>query len=93
MIYWPALAKGQLAQRVLENDTPIAQGVLLSLAGCSVTGLEAQLSQLCFAIEHCASKNIPFVLELRGAHWPETQQASLDAAHVTACLSALASYE
>jgi hypothetical protein len=94
-IHWPALAKGQLAQRILENDAPppIAQGVLLSLAGCTVVGLEAQLSQLCFAIQHCETHGVPFVMQLGGVNYPSSEQASSAPAHVQQCLQALAAYE
>jgi uncharacterized protein (DUF58 family) len=91
-IHWPALAKGQLAQRMLENDTPITQGVLLSLAGCTTAGLEAQLSQLCFAIQHCEANALPFVLHLGGQYYPASQQASCHPAHLHQCLEALAGY-
>jgi hypothetical protein len=92
-IHWPALAKGQLAQRILENDAPMTQGVLLSLAGCTVVGIEAQLSQLCFAIQHCEAKGVPFVLQLGSVHYPSNEQASNHPAHVQQCLQALAAYE
>ena len=92
-IHWPALAKGQLAQRILENDSPITQGVLLSLAGCTVAGIEAQLSQLCFAIQHCDANGVPFVMQLGGMNYPSSEQASSAPAHVQQCLQALATYE
>lgn len=92
-IHWPALAKGQLAQRILENDSPITQGVLLSLAGCTVAGIEAQLSQLCFAIQHCDANGVPFVMQLGGVNYPSSEQASSAPAHVLQCLQALAAYE
>jgi hypothetical protein len=91
-IYWPAMAKGQLAQRVLDTDTPSQAGVLLSLAGCARIGIEAQLSQLCFAIEHCQHTHTPFVLQLHTTLFPSTAQASLDPAHVAQCLNALANH-
>jgi hypothetical protein len=92
-IHWPALAKGQLAQRLLDNDTPLSQGVMLALAGCTVTGTEAQLSQLCFAIQHCAANGVPFVLHVQGMRYPASGQASLEAAHIEQCLHALAAYD
>lgn len=92
-IHWPALAKGQLAQRILENDSPITQGVMLSLAGCTVAGIEAQLSQLCFAIQHCEANGVPFVMQLGGVTYPSSEQASSAPTHVQQCLQALAAYE
>jgi hypothetical protein len=97
-IHWPALAKGQLAQRLLDNDAP-TEGVLLSLTGCTVAGIEGQLSQLCFAIRHCEAANVPFVLQLHAQLQTQTQTyptsgvASVDKAHTERCLQALAAYE
>jgi hypothetical protein len=91
-IYWPAMAKGLLAQRVLDDDTPQAHGVLLSLAGCTLVGVEAQLSQLCFAIAHCQAAQMPFVMQLQGVYFPPSIQASVDPAHIRQCLQALAAY-
>jgi hypothetical protein len=92
-IHWPALAKGQLAQRILDNDSPITQGVLLSFAGCTVVGIEAQLSQLCLAVAHCETNGVPFVMHLSGVNYPSSEQASSSPAHVQQCLQALAAYE
>jgi hypothetical protein len=92
-IHWPSLAKGQLAQRILDNDTPLTQGVLLSLEGCTVAGIEAQLSQLCFAIQHCEAAHVPFVLQLKGERFPNDAQASLSTPHIAQCLQALAAYD
>jgi hypothetical protein len=92
-IHWPSLAKGQLAQRILDNDTPLAQGVLLSLEGCTVPGIEAQLSQLCFAIQHCEAGHVPFVLQLNGVRFPNDGEASLSPSHIAQCLQALAAYD
>ncbi len=91
-IHWPALAKGQLAQRILETDSPVPQAVLLSLADCTVDGIEAQLSQLCFAILHCEAAKLPFVLQLDDDCFPASKQACVDAAHVELCLQALAAH-
>lgn len=92
-VYWPALAKGQLAQRILDNDAPTAQGVVLDLAHCTAAGMEERLSQLCAAVLHCQAGNIPFVMQLGSSNEPAQALASCDAAHVTACLHALAAYE
>ncbi len=92
-IHWASLAKGQLAQRILDSDTPLSNGVLIRLAGCTVVGLEAQLSQLCFAIQHCQANTVPFVLQLGGVNYPTSEQADTSPAHVQQCLQALAAYE
>jgi hypothetical protein len=92
-IHWPALAKGQLAQHIRENNTPTTQAVLLSLAGCTVQGIEAQLSQLCFAIQHCEALSVPFALQLDRQVFPATGVPAMNAQHVQQCLLALAAYE
>jgi hypothetical protein len=92
-IHWPSLAKGQLAQRILDNDTPVSQGVLISLEGCTLAGIEAQLSQLCCAIKHCNAAQIPFLLQLKGERFPSSGEASSRKAHIAQCLQALAAYD
>ena len=92
-IHWPSVAKGQLAQRVLENEAPVSTPVQLDLKGCTVSGIEAQLEQLCAGVLHCQSHRIPFVLALGAQRIPSQGEARCDTAHTAACLQALALYE
>lgn len=92
-IHWPSVAKGQLAQRVLEDQTLEANRVEFGFAGCTVQGLEAQLEQLCAGVLHCQAQGIAFTLKLNGLCIPASGEARCDAAHVLACLQALALHE
>ncbi len=92
-IHWPSVAKGQLAQRVLDGESKASRQVMLSLAACTQSGLEAQLGQLCAGVLHCQAQGIYFVLQLGEMTLPANGEARCDAAHVTACLRALAIYE
>lgn len=92
-IHWPSLAKGQIAQRVLDSDTQVAQHVRLGFDGCTVRGLEAQLSQLCAGVLHCYAQGIAFTLQLDEQTTPADGSARNDSAHLEACLQRLACYE
>ncbi len=63
-LHWASLAKGIVANRVLETDKLSHYIVQLSFSSCSETALEEQLSQLCASILFCQKKNIHFILYL-----------------------------
>jgi hypothetical protein len=91
-LHWAALARGLVAQRVLEGDVPLLSNLKLSFESCTVQGIEPQLSQLCAAVLSCQHTASPFVLQLNQAVYPPDGQPRSDTAHIADCLAALARY-
>lgn len=91
-LHWASLAKGIVANRVLETDDKSSNYIVqLSFSSCSEVSLEAQLSQLCASILFCQKKNIYFILYLND-ELTQLNKNYYDINYVNDTLAALARY-